>query len=137
MVTLFPNNADGKLADIVETLRRLPHWGEWNARRGAGQDFRCVYCQCDLLASVNDYDSWQLDHIFPSSRGGPHDFENIAVCCRTCNLLKHDCPPSGSTREQRIDDARKHIQVRRMAKMDELEKLRILIHYAPGGGNPQ
>ena len=42
----------------------------------------CVYCGCcnPLLITI--------DHIVPTSRGGPDTEDNKQVCCTTCNQLK-------------------------------------------------
>jgi 5-methylcytosine-specific restriction endonuclease McrA len=34
-----------------------------------------------------------LDHILPESRGGPFAWDNLASCCKTCNLKKGDRTP--------------------------------------------
>ncbi|WP_425321342.1 HNH endonuclease [Deinococcus humi] len=31
---------------------------------------------------------FQLDHVIPLSKGGAHDFGNIALCCEPCNRAK-------------------------------------------------
>ena len=47
---------------------------------------RCVYC-----GSLQDLD---VDHVVPTSRGGPTIKGNLVVSCRRCNNLKGDCVPS-------------------------------------------
>ncbi len=34
-----------------------------------------------------------IDHVLPRSRGGAHEWENVAACCRGCNLRKRDRTP--------------------------------------------
>jgi len=51
----------------------------------ASQDYRCVYCKCDLNDSGK-----HLDHIVPLSRGGLHTASNVQWTCPTCNLSKGD-----------------------------------------------
>lgn len=46
---------------------------------------RCQYCG-DSAES--------LDHVTPRSRGGPHTWENVVACCRTCNMRKGDRLPA-------------------------------------------
>jgi 5-methylcytosine-specific restriction endonuclease McrA len=94
---------------IVEQLRNY-RIGEWNARQGLKQAFRCAYCDCDFLASFHNYNSWVWDHITPQSRGGDDTFDNIVITCRPCNFLKRDYLPSGDTRDDRISDARRYVQ---------------------------
>lgn len=45
-------------------------WGEGQVRAALRADFCCEYCGRDLLASVDDYDVWQLDHVVPRSKEG-------------------------------------------------------------------
>jgi len=114
-------------AKIVEELQRFFRFGEWNAKRGLQTGCRCEYCDRDLLASFNDYDAWQIDHVVPSSKGGKHEYENMAVCCKTCNFLKRDYFPIGETRDERVSDARRHIQELRAAREAELVRIRELV----------
>lgn len=102
-------------------------FGEWSAWRGLEQDFRCIYCDRDLLASYNDYDSWQFDHIEPQSNTGKHEYENIAVCCKACNFLKRADVPKGNTREEQIADARRIIRERRLKQEVILAEIRHLV----------
>ncbi len=57
------------------------------SRRGvfARDDFRCQYCGAPA-------DS--IDHVVPRSRGGAHEWENVAAACRPCNLHKRDRTPA-------------------------------------------
>jgi len=50
----------------------------------ARDEHRCQYCGCTA-------DS--IDHIMPRSRGGTHEWENVAAACRPCNLRKRDRTP--------------------------------------------
>jgi 5-methylcytosine-specific restriction endonuclease McrA len=50
----------------------------------ARDDHRCQYCG-------EHADS--IDHIYPRSRGGLHEWENVAAACRPCNLKKRDRTP--------------------------------------------
>lgn len=113
-------------ARIVEQLRNY-RIGEWNANIGLEQDFRCAYCDKDFLASFDNYNSWQWDHIIPQSLDGEHNCGNIAVCCKTCNWLKNAYAPIGETRLERITDARRYIQQRRLRYEAEVAEIRDLI----------
>lgn len=48
----------------------------------------CQYCG----EKFNAYEL-TLDHVFPKSRGGKEDWENIATCCKKCNQKKADRTP--------------------------------------------
>jgi len=109
---------------ISKSLQEQCGWGAWNADRGVKVGFRCEYCGTDLLSSVDAYYSWQMDHIIPQSKAGEHAYENIAICCTTCNFMKRAYVPEGHTREERIADARRFIMACREGKLAELNKIR-------------
>jgi 5-methylcytosine-specific restriction endonuclease McrA len=50
----------------------------------ARDDHRCQYC-----GGAAD----SIDHVLPRSRGGMHDWSNVAAACRPCNLRKRDRTP--------------------------------------------
>ena len=50
----------------------------------ARDDYRCQYCG-DRADSI--------DHVLPRSRGGRHEWENLAAACRPCNTRKRDRTP--------------------------------------------
>jgi 5-methylcytosine-specific restriction endonuclease McrA len=47
------------------------------------QDGLCAYCEIPLFGE------YHLDHMIPVSRGGIHDWSNIAIACQPCNQRKH------------------------------------------------
>ena len=51
----------------------------------ARDEYRCQYC-----GGFAD----SIDHIVPRSRGGRHEWENVAAACRPCNLRKRDRTPA-------------------------------------------
>lgn len=113
-------------SDLLEELR-AHKIGDWDARQGLFQDFRCVYCDRDLLASYDDYNSWACDHIIPVARDGNGTEENIVICCRTCNFLKRSYVPSGDTRAERVADARRYVQERRSSHEARIAAMRMLV----------
>jgi 5-methylcytosine-specific restriction endonuclease McrA len=48
-------------------------------------NFECQYCgtRRDLT----------LDHVIPSSKGGPHSWHNLVTACKRCNAKKGDYSP--------------------------------------------
>jgi len=46
----------------------------------------CLSCGVEFTEDVIK----NIDHIFPISRGGRHEIENLQVLCRTCNFRKGD-----------------------------------------------
>ena len=51
-------------------------------------DGRCQYCNVGL-----SMENATLDHVFPKSRGGKHDWENLVLACGPCNLKKGSKTP--------------------------------------------
>lgn len=45
---------------------------------------RCWYCGGHL----NPFEDLCIDHVFPLSRGGTNDIENLVPCCNHCNIEK-------------------------------------------------
>jgi 5-methylcytosine-specific restriction endonuclease McrA len=43
---------------------------------------------CGICGTLVSPESWELDHIIPLSRGGPHTFDNVQVSHRRCNRRK-------------------------------------------------
>jgi HNH endonuclease len=47
----------------------------------------CEYCDApEIISNV----AFEVDHTTPLSKGGTDDLENLALCCRICNLRKSD-----------------------------------------------
>lgn len=51
------------------------------------QKNKCAYCRCSL---VNGY---EIDHIYPISKGGSNDPSNLQLLCNSCNRHKSDKRP--------------------------------------------
>jgi 5-methylcytosine-specific restriction endonuclease McrA len=101
------------------------------------QNFSCSYCGLNFLHDYNSWNSMQEDHIFPTSRGGEDTWENSTICCKTCNFLKRAYESKGSTRDERIADARSYIQSLRARHEARIESLRDLVRSldsAPNSG---
>jgi 5-methylcytosine-specific restriction endonuclease McrA len=47
--------------------------------------FACQYCEQKLSMRNST-----LDHIIPRSRGGKNSWENLVICCISCNTIKSD-----------------------------------------------
>lgn len=69
---------------------RLPH-RKVPATRAAimlRDAYTCQYC------GATPGQSWlTVDHVVPRSRGGSHDWENLATACTRCNQKKGSCTP--------------------------------------------
>jgi len=51
-------------------------------------DFRCVYCDCDLLADVRAFVLIVRDHLQPRHREGSNGVANRVASCAACDCLK-------------------------------------------------
>lgn len=60
-----------------------PHYPTAAQRAG----HRCEYCRAP--EAVFNF-PFEVEHVFPSSRGGTHDEANLCLACRACNLRKSD-----------------------------------------------
>ena len=50
----------------------------------------CRYCGCRVHMRKSGPCKLNFDHVIPYILGGPTTVENLAVCCRACNLDKKD-----------------------------------------------
>lgn len=60
---------------------------------------KCWYCGCDLFSEyifdendkcVMTIRRWHVDHVYPYSKGGSDEIENLVPSCISCNLKKKD-----------------------------------------------
>jgi hypothetical protein len=123
----YPYNFTDKQNEIIQKLPSLG-LGGLHATHGLAQNFRCIYCDMDYLASFDAFHSIEIDHIIPQYCGGAHSDENTAICCRTCNFLKHMYKPNGNNREGWIADARRDIKEKRKVREEnEVATIRLFI----------
>jgi hypothetical protein len=50
-------------------------------------DHRCEYCRAPERAFNS---AFEVEHVYPSARGGSDDPTNLALACRACNARKGD-----------------------------------------------
>lgn len=79
------------------------------ARAFRRDKYRCVYCNKDILESLDSFAASHLDHLKPRKHGGPDDdVWNRVTSCSVCNSIKaaHDPYPSGLiTTQEAFDQA--------------------------------
>ncbi len=51
------------------------------------QDWKCIYCQCDLREGQIQA---EIDHIYPLSAGGRSHISNYVGACNLCNRIASD-----------------------------------------------
>jgi 5-methylcytosine-specific restriction endonuclease McrA len=83
-------------------------------------NFRCVYCEKDILESFDSFAASHLDHLKPESARGPcEDVWNRVTACGVCNSLKgaYDPVPGEQVTEANfaaaVANARDYIQKKR------------------------
>ena len=51
---------------------------------------KCAYCDTQLVESGGEQDQFCIEHVVPSSMGGPNHLVNYVPSCRSCNNSKGD-----------------------------------------------
>lgn len=54
------------------------------------QGGKCAYCKTDITHFRKRWNSLEIDHVIPKSRGGNDARENLVASCRNCNRSKGD-----------------------------------------------
>lgn len=77
---------------VVSSVGRRPTAAVRQAADEAATDangvLRCQACDTMMIPRSGATNSREFDHIFPLSRGGGRDIDNIWELCRTCNRQK-------------------------------------------------
>ncbi len=69
----------------VRPTRRRPFAAGQKEALFRQQDGRCMYC-----GAARDIREFQIDHMTPVVRGGPHRMDNFQLLCGPCNNRKRD-----------------------------------------------
>lgn len=123
--------------DVVSKLVATGKWSEILARVSERAGHCCEYCGLDFFKSIENYKSWECDHIVPQSAGGPDEIDNIAASCRVCQFcFKRWYNPqndagSNATRAELIEAARRYIEKKKQEFAQQLERERDIIGYSP------
>lgn len=119
---------------IKNELIATGDWSEEQAQLAVEFDFKCAYCDKDLISTVDNHREWQTDHIVPSYADGEDKLENYALSCRTCNTIKHIWNPLGNyegdgkpSKNELIDIARSYVHTVRANEKRDLDKYRKII----------
>ena len=110
-------------SSVARILKDLHNWYPSTADVAVRAGFRCEYCGRDFLASVDDYESFQIDHVVPKSkcpRDSVNELDNLALACKPCNFFKRAVMPEGSSREDKVRWAARYIQGRRLERLKEV-----------------
>ena len=79
-------------------------------------NYRCTYCGRDMISSLDDWLSLEIDHLKPSSKKGKDEDGNLVTSCNVCNKLKSNFDPGDLPEDQQIEITRKHVLKKRMAE---------------------
>jgi 5-methylcytosine-specific restriction endonuclease McrA len=80
--------AERRRAKDRERKASLPKdWAEIRLQVIERDGCECAYCG-------NKTERVHIDHVFPLSRGGSSELENLVVACGPCNISKKDKTPS-------------------------------------------
>ena len=126
---------------VIDQLRGEGLAGVWTAEAGERAGYKCEYCDKDMLASVDNYLSWQLDHIIPESAGGDHTLENVALSCRACKVrFKGHWNPAyvageDASREELILAVRENVEKKRSSWVRCLSRSREIVGWEESESN--
>jgi 5-methylcytosine-specific restriction endonuclease McrA len=131
------NDSTLKQMDKEELIQELSkyNWDRTNVELAIRADFKCEYCEKDMLKDMENYKLWQVDHIIPKSSGYSNceEFENKAISCVQCNKdLKGKWNPAidvgyDKTRKEYITTIKQHILKQRELKNIEVSKIRAIV----------
>ncbi len=65
-------------------------------RRRAPLHKKAVFARDAYLCQYCGRRAECIDHVYPRSKGGEHEWENVVACCRSCNAAKGDTLPEHS-----------------------------------------
>jgi len=65
-------------------------------RRRAPLHRKAVFARDGSLCQYCGRPADCIDHVYPRSKGGEHEWENVVACCRSCNAAKGDTLPENS-----------------------------------------
>ena len=122
---------------VIDQLQREGLAGGWAPRVGERAGYKCEYCDKNLLASVDDYISWQHDHIIPQCADGEDTLENLALSCSICNTqLKKKWNPANvagkdASREELIQAVRQYVREARSGWAENLSRFRKIVGWEP------
>ena len=132
----IPKNAD-RSDSLPQRLADAMGWGDRNIEIAVRANFRCEYCDRNLLSSVDAYKEWQHDHIIPQRVDEEKDkdrLNNMALSCRTCNVNfkgkwdpSYDLPDNAS-REELVAAVRQYVARKRTAMFAEVVKVREIVY---------
>ena len=120
--------------ELIQQLSKF-NFDKTNVELAIRADFKCEYCDKDMLADMDAYKLWQVDHIIPQFLGldNREDFNNKALSCMQCNKdLKGKWNPLENivverNRKNYILLVREYIDEKRKVKNAEVDQIRTIV----------
>ena len=120
--------------ELIQQLSKY-NFDKTNVELAIRADFKCEYCDKDMLADMDAYKLWQVDHIIPQFLGldNREDFNNKALSCVQCNKdLKGKWNPLENivverNRKNHILLVREYIDEKRKVKNAEVDQIRTIV----------
>ncbi len=112
---MIAKNTSAALPSWLPSFAPRPTGGERKRRYRIFErdDYRCQFCDRDLLADLDTLLDATIDHLYPKSLGGDNSPENLVTACRTCNMLKDNAPA------ETIEEGRAIVAHRRGLVLDQ------------------
>lgn len=85
-----------RLEVVAPSIARLRYQVAAPYRRRAPLHRKAVFARDAYLCQYCGRRAECLDHVYPRSKGGEHEWENVVACCRSCNAAKGDTLPEHS-----------------------------------------
>ena len=96
-------------------------------------NYRCVYCNREMLGDLDDWLSLEVDHIIPQTFKKDDDRDNLVTSCNVCNKMKSSYYDpeieKSSTRKEKIAFVTKYIESKREVEQKRWRKAAIQYNY--------
>lgn len=95
---------------------------------------RCIHCTKKLVIADDGtpLGNATIEHIWPRTRGGGNDLENIALACAGCNREKGERHDRKAATQSRLTEIVEELRRRRAARWrDPVEELRARVGKLP------
>ncbi len=126
---------------VIDQLGREGLAHAWTTEVCERAGYKCEYCDKDMLASMDNFLSWKLDHIIPEAAGGDRTLENMALSCRECKVqFKGSWNPvyvagEDASREELIFAVREDVKEKRSSWFHRLSRYREIVGWEESESN--
>lgn len=96
-------------------------WPDWELYKRDG--CTCRYCGASGIGNFNVWKHLSVDHVIPTSSGGPDEPENKVICCKRCNELLGPRVPEGNTHNERIEHKKRYLAMKIAEELTDYEQM--------------